>query len=392
VRKTLSDKGVAALKPRAQRYAFPDPELRGHFVRVQPSGSRTFVTVARDPNGKQVWTTIGAADVLKIEEAREQARNAIRRVKAGQPALEAPPAKPDSLQAVAENWLKRHVVAKRLRSEREIRRVLAKYVFPQWAERDFISIKRSDVAALLDQVEDKHGSRQADIVLANLRSIANWFASRDDDYVSPFVRGMRRHKNGPRARIPTDDELRLVWKAADEGGQFGAIVKLLLCTGQRRDKVSKMKFADIVDGVWMIDTDEREKGNAGSLVLPSQALAIIRAQPRVGNNPFVFAGRSGNAYNNSQAKPGFDALLPPLPRWTLHDLRRTSRSLMSRAGVRPDIAERVLGHAIVGVEGTYDRHHYGAEKAAALGKLATLIEGIVHPRDNVTPLAKRRRR
>jgi len=67
VRKTLSDKGVAALKPRAQRYAFPDPELRGHFVRVQPSGSRTFVTVARDPNGKQVWTTIGAADVLKIE-------------------------------------------------------------------------------------------------------------------------------------------------------------------------------------------------------------------------------------------------------------------------------------------------------------------------------------
>jgi hypothetical protein len=101
VRKTLSDKGVAALKPRAQRYAFPDPELRGHFVRVQPSGSRTFVTVARDPNGKQVWTTIGAADVLKIEEAREQARNAIRRVKAGQPALEAPPAKPDSLQAVA---------------------------------------------------------------------------------------------------------------------------------------------------------------------------------------------------------------------------------------------------------------------------------------------------
>jgi len=355
---------------------------------VQPSGSRTFVTVARDPNGKQVWTTIGAADVLKIEEAREQARNAIRRVKAGQPALEAPPAKPDSLQAVAENWLKRHVVAKRLRSEREIRRVLAKYVFPQWAERDFISIKRSDVAALLDQVEDKHGSRQADIVLANLRSIANWFASRDDDYVSPFVRGMRRHKNGPRARILTDDELRLVWKAADEGGQFGAIVKLLLCTGQRRDKVSKMKF----DGVWMIDTDEREKGNAGSLVLPSQALAIIRAQPRVGNNPFVFAGRSGNAYNNSQAKPGFDALLPPLPRWTLPDLRRTSRSLMSRAGVRPDIAERVLGHAIVGVEGTYDRHHYGAEKAAALGKLATLIEGIVHPRDNVTPLAKRRRR
>jgi len=31
--------------------------------------------------------------------------------------------------------------------------------------------------------------------------------------------------------------------------------------------------------------------------------------------------------------------------WTLHDLRRTARSLMSRAGVSADHAERCLGHA-----------------------------------------------
>ena len=55
-----------------------------------------------------------------------------------------------------------------------------------------------------------------------------------------------------------------------------------------------------------------------------------------------------------------------LPHWTIHDLRRTARSLMARAGVRPDIAERVLGHAIAGVEGVYDRHTYTDEKAEAL--------------------------
>jgi hypothetical protein len=48
MRKTLSDKGVAALKPRAGRYAFPDPELRGHYVRVQPSGAKSFVAVTLD--------------------------------------------------------------------------------------------------------------------------------------------------------------------------------------------------------------------------------------------------------------------------------------------------------------------------------------------------------
>jgi hypothetical protein len=52
MRKTLSDKGVAALKPRAGRYAYPDPECRGHFVRVQPSGAKSFVAVTRGPDGK----------------------------------------------------------------------------------------------------------------------------------------------------------------------------------------------------------------------------------------------------------------------------------------------------------------------------------------------------
>ncbi len=68
-----------------------------------------------------------------------------------------------------------------------------------------------------------------------------------------------------------------------------------------------------------------------------------------------------------------------MPNWTLHDLRRTARSLMSRAGVTPHTAERVLGHTIKGVEGTYDRHPYDPEKAHALEVLAALVERIVNP-------------
>ena len=108
MRKTLSDKGVAALKPRPQRYAYPDPELRGHYVRVQPSGTKTFVTVARSPQGKQVWTNIGAADVLGIEDARQKARKAIERVRDGLLAFEEPPTK-HSFESIAEQWLSRHV-------------------------------------------------------------------------------------------------------------------------------------------------------------------------------------------------------------------------------------------------------------------------------------------
>jgi hypothetical protein len=72
--------------------------------------------------------------------------------------------------------------------------------------------------------------------------------------------------------------------------------------------------------------------------------------------------------------------------WTLHDLRRTARSLMSRAGISSDHAERCLGHVIGGVRGVYDRHEFHAEKRHAFEALAALIERIVNPKANVVQL------
>ena len=256
-------------------------------------------------------------------------------------------------------------------------------------------IRRSDVAALLDEIEDDHGARQADYVLAITRQIANWYATRHDDYVPPFIKGMRRTnpKSRARSRILADDELRLVWKAAESSDTFGVLVRLLLLTAQRREKVAAMRWQDIaIDGTWRIPIEAREKGAPGELVLPPMAINIIRGRHRIGDNEFVLAGRGDSHINGfSKAKRALDAKLPKNMRgWTLHDLRRTARSLMSRAGVPNDHAERTLGHARAGVEGVYDRHHYRDEIANALGRLSRLIDGIVHPRDNVTPMMKRR--
>jgi integrase len=376
-RKTLTNAAIAALPSKAKPYAMPDPELPGHYIRVRPSGSKVFCAVGRAPSGKQVWQTIGASTLYGVAEARTKAREAIKAIREGRDRTG-----PDDFETVSEGWFKRHVEAKKLISAPDLRSALDRHLLPAWRTREFASIRRGDVAKLLDSIEDSHSPVVADFVLATFRMICNWHATRSDDYQSPIVRCMRRTdpKARARARILDDDEIRAVWKAAEENGSFGAYIRLALLTAQRREKVVAMRWEDIdIEGVWHIPTDPREKGTAGSLKLPEAALAIIKAQPRFASNPYVLAGR-GDTYIQGQSKRKalFDSKVKIAP-WVIHDLRRTARSLMSRAGVRPDIAERVLGHAIRGVESVYDRHSYAEEKAHALAALASLIENIMQP-------------
>jgi integrase len=392
MRKKLSDRGVAALKPRAARYAHPDPELRGLWIRVQPSGAKSFVVVSRTPQGRQIWATIGGCDLLDIATARSRGREAIQRIRAGLTAFEAPPLRPTTFGEIAAQWLKRYVVPNKLRSDYEIKRILAVYVLPRFQDVPMQAIRRGDVTALLDDVEDEHGARQSDAALGVVRQIMHWHAGRHDDYIVPIIRNMRRTSTAARARtrILDDDELKALWQATAELGQFDALVRLLLLTGQRRAKVIGMHWDDVVDGVWTIRSQAREKGHAGALKLPAAALAVIDAQPRFDGNAHVFAAARGPGHFRafSKYKRQLEARLPPMPQWGLHDLRRSARSLLSRCGVSSEIAERVMGHRLPGVRGVYDRHEYLAEKALALAKLAALVDGIVHPRDTVVPLQK----
>jgi len=390
MRKTMSDKGVAALKARAAQYAVSDPELRGHWIRIQPSGSKSFWAVTRQPGGKQIWTRIAPADAVPIETAREQARAILQRVRAGLPAFEP---KAETFGSVLDNWFKRHIEGGGRRSRDKVADLIARHITEEFRARDLATLRRSDITALLDQVEDGHSALQADAVLTIVRAALNWHAARTD-YIPPLSRGMRRTstKERARTRILDDAELKLVWKAAETNGVFGALVRTLLLLGQRLDPTISMKWTDISPmtwpsndpPTWTIPWSPREKENAGALQLPAAALAILDTLPRFVDNPYVFAsGQNGGKPISRSGKymQLFRAKLPAdMPRWGLHDLRRTARSLMSRAGVRPDIAERVLGHAVGNsVQQTYDRFEYADEKAEALSKLAVLIGSIVNP-------------
>ena len=119
--------------------------------------------------------------------------------------------------------------------------------------------------------------------------------------------------------------------------------------------------------------------------LSAAAKAVLDRTPRIGNRfGFTNDGKRGLS-GFSKVKQAFDAQCG-VTGWTLHDLRRTARSSMSRAKVPSDHAERCLGHVMGGIRGTYDRHEYADEKRRAFEALASLLERILDPKANVTPL------
>lgn len=402
-KRTLTDRAIKALKaaPAGTRQDHVDAIVPGLAVRVTEKGSKSFILIARFKRGASpTRRAIGDVGALDLAEARDRAREWLALIAKGiDPAVAEEGERrseerrqEQTFDVVAEEFLERHVKGK-LRSESEIRRILDTHVKPRWKGRAIADIGRADVTALLDAVEAKSGARQADMTLAIVRKMLSRHETRHDGYRSPIIAGMGRYKvsEHKRERILGDHELRELWPVCQASGTFGAIVLFGLLTGQRREKLASIQWNDMRDGVWTIRREPREKSNAGSLRLPQMALDVIGAHPRIDGNPFIFAGRGGVAFNGwSKAKAALDAKLPNIAAWTVHDLRRTARSLMSRAGVRSHVAERVLGHAITGVEGVYDRHGYDEEKAQALEALSALISRILNPADNVIiPITKR---
>ena len=73
----------------------------------------------------------------------------------------------------------------------------------------------------------------------------------------------------------------------------------------------------------------------------------------------------------------FDDGKMPVDHFTVHDLRRTFRSLLASQTVPGHVAERCLNHKLKGVEGIYDRYDYLDERREALDKLSSFLESLL---------------
>jgi integrase len=375
---------------------------RGFGVRVTAAGARAFVLNYR-LRGREHRFTIGAWPDWSVLKAVREARNLRQRVDRGENPIDdrTPSPVTATVASILDEFVTRYVrnpkQPLRERTADEYESAFNRLVKPRIGKLGIYEVRRSHIIRMLDEIEDANGPVAADRTLAYVRKAFNWYATRDDQFNVPVVRGMARVKPKERARtrVLSDEEIRAIWPELAKAGTFGAFTKTLLLTAQRRDEVAHMSRKEIgSDGIWTIPA-ERYKSKCPNFVpLSKAALAVIAAQPKHDDCDYVFPSRSRTPYSGfskskakldkavfavmkKQAKKGVK--VESIPNWTLHDMRRTAKTLMGRAGVRPDISERVLGHVIAGVEGTYDRHSYADEKRDALERLAAMIERILTP-------------
>jgi integrase len=386
---------------------------RGFGVRVTAAGARAFVLNYR-LRGREYRYTIGAWPDWSALKAVREARHLRQRIDRGENPIDdrAPSPATASVASLLDEFVARYVrnpkQPLRERTAGEYESAFKRLVKPRIGKLGIYEVRRSHIIKMLDEIEDVHGPVAADRTLAYVRKAFNWYATRDDQFNVPVVRGMARIKPKERARtrVLSDDEIRTIWPELAEAGPFGALITTLMLTAQRRDEVAQMSRKEIgSDGIWTIPAERYKTKCANFVPLSKAALAVIGAQPTMDGSDYVFSSRAKTPFSGfSKSKAALDKAVfaamqkrakkgtkvEPIPNWTLHDLRRTAKTLMARAGVRPDISERVLGHVIAGVEGTYDRHSYADEKRDALEKLAEMVEWIRNPLpSNVQSLSER---
>jgi integrase len=385
----LTVKAVEAIRPGAERREIPDAHMPGLYLVLQPSGAKSWCVRYRH-RGVSRKHTIGAFPAVDLKSARELGGRALRAVAEGRDPgrekAEARSARIDSVDRIVEEFLERHVRrSNRVRTQEETERLFRLHILPRWRGRMIRDINRRDVIEMVDRVVDGGSPIAANRALTVTKTFFNWCVARDILTASPAQGVKPPTVEKSRDRVLDDAELKLVWEAADQVGYpFGAMTRLLITTGQRRDEVAKMRWEEVnfERRLWTLPRERVKADRPHEVPLSTLALDILKAAPRLAGSPYVLttngaAPSSGFAKN----KRKLDGLLPADMRpWRLHDLRRTCASGLARLGINLPVIEKVLNHesgSFAGIVGVYQKHSFADEKRKALDVWGDFVSELV---------------
>jgi integrase len=246
------------------------------------------------------------------------------------------------------------------------------------------TVTRRDVAARVVVITRERGLVTAARARAALSTLFTWAMQSGIAESNPTI-GTAKPKEGPsRERVLTDAELVRIWRSCRDD-DFGRIVRLLICMPCRRSEIGAIAYSEFDNpenpSTWTLPAARSKNGRAHTLPLPTMALDIIKAVPKMATRDFLFGAR-GHGYTRwADGKAALDKRAG-VTGWVLHDVRRTVATRMADLGVQPHIIEQILNHQSghkSGVAGIYNRSSYDREVRAALAlwhdHVRALIEG-----------------
>ena len=369
----LSDMTIRALKaPAKGAQIHYDDIVPGFGVRVSQQGTKSFVLTHGRRRHRE---TIGRVGILPLQEARGEAKRRLAEFTLGKQ-------KPRSMtwKGGVREFLEEVEARCKPRTHTDYERLLARFPF---GETPLSEIAQGDLERDLAKMK-KHPAEQQHAFVV-LRVFVNWAHQKHYVDRSPMERMKPLHRYKPRERVLTDQELVKVWNATGDG-PFGAIVKLLILTGQRKGEISNLTAGMIGDGTitlpsWLTKNSREHTFPIGLISKSLLPKSLHRDDP----HRFLFPAKTSNQLQTpfngfSKSKFVLDKR-SGVSNWTLHDLRRTFASGLAAQGVSLPVIERILNHvsgSFGGIVGVYQRYDFFPEMKAAVekweGHLLTLLK------------------
>lgn len=321
-----------------------------------------------------------------------------------------------AFDSIAADYIKRGTWSdgKRIRSWQQYERIIERDLKPHFKATPLTQISAEDITERLQEISERatSASRFAYVVMSNIYAFAaakhpRLFKAKD----SPMPDVPSPDQAAKRDRHLSDDELRLVWKAAGGmGWPWCEIVRLLILTGGRLREVAHAPWGELnlAEGTWLIPGARTKNGDPHLLPITGSALAIWKELPVIKNDDdLVFPSTVGTALSAiSKTKKKLDGKILALMQdeakeagddpeaarlidWRLHDLRRTAAVGMQRRGVPREVIDAVQNHrtgAQTGITGVYQVYRYRDEKAEALAKWDALVSSIITGKGSVVQL------
>jgi integrase len=371
-----------------------DDQLKGFGLRVTAQGSKSYVLQYRmggRESSARRYTIGGHGSPWTPEKARKEAERLMMLVRQGIDPVQADQERRRqavdlAFDAYVDNFTNLYL-KKRWKQWQLGAGVLRREAVPVLREKPLPKIKRSDLNPIWDRMAERPAV--ARLTHATLRKLFRWAVSRGDLDRSP-LEGVDPPPPVPaRDRVLADGELAALWWAVEELRQpFTGFFKLLILTGQRREEVAGMDWAELDRDaeLWTIPGFRTKNGQPQLVPLSRSALEVLDG---LGDDSWrkrglVFSTTGSTPVSGfSKVKARVDELMQEklsgdsLPAWRVHDIRRTVATGLQRLGVRFEVTEAVLNHVSgsrSGISGVYQRHNWADEKRDALDKWAVHVE------------------